>query len=543
MPVTYSVNLGSQFEAERKYGILPVIQNLPDNTSKLISPRDVRDAFLTVWASSPIKQTTTINGNEYIGIDSGNPGDRDIKQKIYLGKRNYGGIDIITDDLLRKSEDVDIFIYNTKSDSVSQNQTKMSFLAGTNSTIYANAPYIASEVNSNDTLDFILRNPQINGGSIDIYSDNGNVSINGIKFPKVSDNVNATNGKILRYVGNYPNGYLEWSNSDVAISSLGSAGKVTNIYGGTVSLNGYELEFVNPDLTSIEVGGIPSAFSFSSTSFNGGKWPLSEVIRRLLYPKIGPSISVETNNTITSSPYVELGATSSITFDWDITIFPRNEDDYVSDYIVTKTVGGVTTTTTNYGLSFSGLPGSNFNGSITNMIAASYSSPTFSYYSFEATDVWTPNRYTYANWPSGFSYSGTASIEHVYPVYYGFTSSNITNATTFNNVVKSLDKYVGPYPGASGSISLDYSGTGYFYFIHQRDEFVTPISVVTDPNGFIIHDSNILSNSFFSQNSRNSGFLVSGGKTTNGLLSNWKVWVSGLTSSYESVGNKFTIKF
>jgi hypothetical protein len=62
MPATYSVNIGSQFESERKPDIVTVLKNLPDNTSKQISPRDVRDAFLTTWASSPIKQTRTTAG-------------------------------------------------------------------------------------------------------------------------------------------------------------------------------------------------------------------------------------------------------------------------------------------------------------------------------------------------------------------------------------------------------------------------------------------------------------------------------------------------
>ena len=85
MSATYSVNIGTQFETTRK-DMLSVLKDLPDNTHKLISPRDVRDAFLSTWANSPFKQTKTISGIEYIGLDSGNPADRDIKEKIFLGK-------------------------------------------------------------------------------------------------------------------------------------------------------------------------------------------------------------------------------------------------------------------------------------------------------------------------------------------------------------------------------------------------------------------------------------------------------------------------
>jgi|694.fasta_scaffold29185_6 hypothetical protein len=545
MPATFSVNIGSQFETERKFGILPVIQNLPDNTSKLITPRDVRDAFLTVWASSPIKQTTNSSGTEYIGIDSGNPADRDIKQKIFLGKRSFGSQEIITADLLNKSDNVDIFIYNTKTDSASQSITRMAFLAGTESSLYTNAPYIGSEYNSvSNSLDFVVRNPQLNGG-INLFSDTGYVSINGIKFPKVTDNTTgASNGKILRYVGNYPNGYLKWDSSNVAISQLGAVDKVTKIFGGTVSLNGYELEFVNPDMTSSAVGGVPAGFSFSSTSFNNGKWPLSEVIRKILYPKVGPSIVVNVDNQSTGLPYVELASTASISMNYIMTIYPRNEKEYVSDYVISTQVGSsAAVKSSNYGMSFSGVPGTTFNGSVSNLLAASYSSPTYSNYVFSAADIWTPNQITHTSWPLFFSYSATASIQHVYPVYYGFTNSNIVDATSFNNAVKSLNKYVGPYPGMSASLSIEYTGSGYFYFIHQSTTFDTPIYTIQDPNGFIIHDSSLLSQSFLSDDSKTSGLSITGAKTTKGLSTNWKVWKSKNVCEYSYTGKNFTIKF
>ncbi len=56
MPATYSVNIGTEYEASRLPDILSVLKNIPDNTHKLISPKDVRDAFLSTWANSPIKQ-------------------------------------------------------------------------------------------------------------------------------------------------------------------------------------------------------------------------------------------------------------------------------------------------------------------------------------------------------------------------------------------------------------------------------------------------------------------------------------------------------
>ena len=78
---------------------------------KLISPKDVRDAFLTAWATSAFKQTIGQGAVEYLGIDSGDPTNRDIKQKIFIGKRNYAGSDIMTNSLLNNTNN-DIYIYN-----------------------------------------------------------------------------------------------------------------------------------------------------------------------------------------------------------------------------------------------------------------------------------------------------------------------------------------------------------------------------------------------------------------------------------------------
>ena len=539
MPATYSVNIGSQFETERKPDIVTVLKNLPDNTSKQISPRDVRDAFLTTWASSPIKQTRTTAGIEYIGIDSGNPADRDIKQKILLGKRGYGNLDAMNSTLLNNSE-VDIFIYNTKSDSVSQNSTRMGFLAGTYSEVFTNVPYIGSQYNTSTSLiDMDIRNPQLNGGNINLYSANGYVTLNGIRFPRVSENSSATNGKILRYVGNFPNGYLRWDTSNVTISQLGNALKKTDIYGGTVSLNGYELEFVNPDMTSSTVGGIPLGFSFSKTSFGGNKWPLSEVIRKLLYPKVGPSISVTASNVAFSTPYVEVGTTASVNFNYNLTIYPRNQYEYISDYLIRRKTGSTVADTTYFGLSFSGIPGTKFTGSAA-LVAASFSTPTQTDFGIHLTDIWLPTRYTATAFPSGFSYSATASIYHVWPIYYGFTQSLVSNTPTFNSAVKTLNKAVMPYPGLSQSITVPYTGEGYFYIIYHNS-FSTPISKVYDSNGFLLHDSANVSTSFFSSATKNGGLSLSG-LTTNGQNTTWRVWISGLTCSLTGINN-FTFKF
>ena len=111
MSATYSINVGGPTEALRKQDINSVLLDLPDNTQKLISPKDVRDAFVTAWANSAFKQTVGQANIEYLGIDSGNPSNRDIKEKIFIGKRSYAGLDIMTNTLLNNGSS-DIYIYN-----------------------------------------------------------------------------------------------------------------------------------------------------------------------------------------------------------------------------------------------------------------------------------------------------------------------------------------------------------------------------------------------------------------------------------------------
>ena len=533
MPATFSINIGTQFESYRKPDILSVLKDIPDNTNKQITPRDIRDAFLSTWASSPFKQTQSSLGIEYIGIDSGNPSDRDIKQKILLGKRSFGNLDILSSALLSDTA-ADIFIYNTKLDSATQSNTTVAFLAGTNSALHTYAPYIQASSGTN-SIGFELRNPSIDRGPIAVYSSTGRVAINGILFPTVAENTaGAANGKILRYYGSFPNGYLKWDDSNVSSAELGAPGSVFNIYGGTVSLNGYELEFVNPALVPSAVGGVPSGFSFSSTSFNGNKWPIVEVLRKLLYPYTPPVLSLTATNRTTGTKYAEVGTSPIVDLKWNLAIYPRTSSEYVNDYVLAYTYSG-TTTQVKSGLSFSGLPGKTFSGTASNTPAISPipSSPTRLTYIFSVTDVpgitassYIPPAYF------GFTHSATASIEYVYPIYYGFTSSAITNSTTFTSTIPSLSKHIAPHPGASSSVYLSYTGEGYMYFIyHSSFAAISSPSSIKDPNGFNLFDKGTPIYSSF-------GSSAMPGLTFSGYV----VWRTTAQCAYAGDG-KFEFKF
>ena len=523
MPATYSINVGTQLEAYRKPDIISVLKDIPDNTHKLISPKDIRDAFLSTWANSPFKQTKNTSGIEYIGLDSGNPSDRDIKQKIFLGKRSYANLDIMTDNLLRNNT-ADIYIYNTKPDASNQNSTKIAILAGTESSLHENAPYIESKVeNGENHLEF--RNPSLNPGPINLYSSFGRVAINGILFPTVSEtNGNAGNGKVLKYSGSYPNGYLKWAPITFDETNIGATGLPTNIYGSPVKLNGYSLEFVDDSIVPSQIGGVPSGFSFSSNSYDSPitatqqNWPLSEVLRKVLYPYVAPTLSLSVTDKITGSTYGEAGQSMTASLNYLLTIYPRTSDEYVSNYYILTQENygntiGTTQATTYHGLSFSGLPGKTFSASIDFNISDPGNSAggeykfTMAYSNVPGTVI---GGYPLSSsYNSGWSYSTSAVIKFVKPTYYGFsgTSSSASFKSDINYLSGGLPTYVIDYLDPlqanlekqispfdiDSSYSLSVSGTGRLSFLYPRNNGIGGIMdesnllTIKDPNGFVLY--------------------------------------------------------
>lgn len=526
MPATYSINVGSQLEAYRKVDILSVLKDIPDNTSKQISPKDIRDAFLSTWANSTFKQTTNLAGIEYIGIDSGNPSDRDIKQKIFLGKRSYANLDIMNSTLL-SNERADIYIYNTKPDSyLTQSSTKIAILAGTDSSLHQTAPYIESRVENNKNH-LELRNPSLNNGPINLYSSTGRVSINGILFPTISENsANAGNDKILKYSGTYPNGYLKWSPITFDETNVGELGSPTNIYGSPVLLNGHSMEFVDDSLVPSAVGGIPSGFSFSENSYYSPitatyqNWPLSEVLREILYPYISPEIDLSLININTGTTYAVAGTTTDIIITYNFTLYSRTADEYISNqYLLSQPIvnglGGATSGTSYYGLSFSGLPGTTFSGTMSFTVTDPGGISGGKYkYTMAVSDV--PGTLV-AGYPTfGWSHSSSTEINFIKPIYYGFTSSDISivpgsiptlptwETNALNPLKSSIENRVKPYPGIDNTMSLNIKGDGYLYFVYPRMDGIgnildeSSLYSIKDPNGFTLYQKgNPTSSSFF----------------------------------------------
>ena len=65
MAYTFSEYPATTYYAENKTALQDVLQLLPDNTSKEITPRDVRDAVLSAWESNVFKYSS-VSGTEYI---------------------------------------------------------------------------------------------------------------------------------------------------------------------------------------------------------------------------------------------------------------------------------------------------------------------------------------------------------------------------------------------------------------------------------------------------------------------------------------------
>jgi hypothetical protein len=478
MPATFSINSGQLTESTRKPNVISVLNDIQDNTQKLISPRDVRDAFLSTWANSPFKVTTpnSLANYEYIGLDSSNPGNRDIKQKIFLGKRSFGNLDIMSNFLL--SSDTDIFLFNTKPDTTTQSSTKIAILSGTDSSLYPFAPYIESLTDTSETkVDLNVINPSQKGG-INLFSQTGRVSINDIVFPTVAETFgSASDGRILRYRGTYPSGYLKWEEPTITLNIIGTPGYATNIYGSTVSLNGYPLEFIDSDYVPTTIGGVFMGSSFSNNSFYNGtgyqNWPLTEVLKELLYPYTPPVLQLSIVNNVTGTIYAEVGKTASSVITFRVTTYQRNTSEKIFNFQVVPQTSYI-------GLSLSGVPGTYYGATIS--VATFSATPSTKTWNLNVSDTTLTT----------FSYSATASLEFVYPIWYGFTSSLITNST-ISNIVPTLSKLIAPYPGPSNSYSLPFNGEGYLYFIHHKDSNwsgngVSSLQEIKDPNEFIIHN-------------------------------------------------------
>ena len=472
---TYSINTGTSIQT-MTYDIIgataidlsPVLDILKDNTDKEINPKDLRDAVLTSFSNSAFKQTLASQSNiSYIGVDTLNPDpvSKDVKSKVFFGKRSFSGTysysytnDIMTSALL--SSDVDIFLFNTKKDTVSNNRTRISILSGTNSSLYTNSPYLQSQVVTNgtySTLSLDIINPTFNGGTatvINFNSNYGTVSFNNVSFPKpqssyglVSGLTAAGDGRVLKW----NNGVLGWD--DIVLpdtSYIGVTGSAINIYGTPVNVNGYPLEFTDSRQCTVAIGDIQLGETFDSVS-------IVEMLRRMVYDYLPPTCSLSILPPY-SSGYVEVGSAPLIKLAYTITKRTLPTQTSIFSYMIPSSYAPIT----NDGQV-------SVSGTVSGVVITPITSATTSF-------TLTVSDGTQSN-------SASTTVAGIYPYFYGFSS--LTTMTTAG--LASLTKIVEP----KGNKNVDVFGSGNFYFIY--DSNYPALSVIYNEFGNTISSSSFSS--------------------------------------------------
>jgi len=449
--MTFSINIGTSTEAAN-YNIMgatgidltSILDILPDNTDKEINPKDIRDAVLTSWSGSAFNQTVASQSNiSYIGIDNGNTifTDKDIKSKIYFGKRNFGTSSIMTSALL--NSETDIFFYNTKKDTVSNSRTRIAILSGTASYQYTTAPYIQSQlvtVGTNSTLSLDIVNPTLFGGSSSVFnitSSNGTsststVSLNEIPFPRPQESLGldigltaAGDGRVL----SWDNGKLIWSDLTFEANNyIGVTGSTINIYGTPVNVNGYAFEFTDSRPCPANFGDIQIGETFSSVA-------IVEMLRRMVYDYLSPLCSIEVLPPY-SSGYVEVGSSPLIKLGYTITKRTLPTQTTILSYMIPGSYPAITT------------PGyTTVSGSASGVIISPVTSTTASF-SITVDD-------------GNQSNVASVNVVGVYPYFYGFSS--LSTITTVG--LSSLTKIIEP----KNDKTLDIIGSGNLYFIYDSD--------------------------------------------------------------------------
>lgn len=420
---TYSANTPPPFQADKLEDLNSVLQALPDNTSKLISPKDVRDATFTLWENT-IYKITNSGGTEYIGIDQDF-----INKKVYFGKKKVAGAFVMNNSLL--ATDTDYFFYNTKPATSTNYDLKIGFLAGTGSNIVSgnlSAPYIYTRVTANKDLDFEIVNPSYyvsgtsnQGGNIVIESQNGHVILNGVRWPTSASNNSSQVDYVLKYkwISGVP--YAVWEEAATSsITSLISSGPV-QISGNPVLINNYPITFTDLEPTPVDFGGIPAGSTFSNEA-------LVEMIRRMLYPYIKPRLTTSLNNYL-----IEFNDNANITtqdMNWEL--------------IKNSTYSVSTSTNPPYGTPTT-LPSvpSNLNGLSTGSIRLQINTGALSAFYFAGSTVsWLQDTFTLSvvdTYPNYATSSNT--VQYVIPWFYGTS----TIAATQNGIGNTINSILSTY--------------------------------------------------------------------------------------------------
>jgi len=461
---TYSISVGTTQESSSKSLITDVLSLLPDNTSKEITPRDVRDAIFSAWESSVMRYTSD-GATDYIGIDRNTVKDT----KIFLGKKEISGTTVLSGLL---GSDTDIFLYNTKSDSALTQNFKMSLLAGSNTGLFSTAPYISSEFvsGSPNYLSLGLVNPGTYG-TINIESgSSASISINNLIFPSTSyvdDIVNlvvtpqASDGSTLLLATRAGGNVELLTPAALAGGTIGATGSPTNIYGTPVTVNGQPLEYTNAIPTVTQTGGVAIGTTFTDV-------PLVDVLTAILYPYIPPAATIIITTSLGVNRTLERNHSSNTSIAYTYTLTKATYNITSTSLQVLRNGTLIVNDSSLSTLSGSGLITNTYTNT-RNITAAEVSSVSNG-----------PCVMTFSIVPTDGTSSGTAStrIEFVYPYFYGFSATNVTDGAGFNGINSSLSKKL----DIGGSQSVAMNGTGYMYFAYPA--YHGNLTTIKDGNDF-----------------------------------------------------------
>lgn len=488
---TYNIGL-PPVDATKLEDLQSVLNGLPDNTSKLISPKRVRDAVYTLWETISLKQTTIPSSLvSYTGIDQDT-----LINKIFLGKKKVSGSYVMNDSLL--NSDVDIFLFNTKNEPTSNHNTKIAILAGTGSNYSSGnviTPYLESSViNTVDgnyinltigNSSFITQGTMSYGGDINIKSDHGNLNFNGIVWPSYLDtytNPSSKNDFVLKY--KYIGGqvYATWENmASQSVTSIISSGTVS-ISGNPVILNGLDINFTESTPIPTSIGGIGVGETFSNVH-------ITTMVRRILYPYIKPTIS-----TYMSPLLIESGGYTPGSVRLYYTINRTSPTASITSLsVIGPYPGGLIS------------PGSVVVGLTTSSVPVTLFSATTAYtYNLPGTQSYSSNTWTMSMVDSaGTVATSSSSMKVVIPWYYGtstFSCTTTTGSGNINNILGTQSTYssskLTPFL-SEPVISATYSNNklltmttfglgpynqGYLYFGYPSD-FPDLINII-DQNGY-----------------------------------------------------------
>jgi hypothetical protein len=482
---TYSIFPNTTQEANSFNNISDVLTVIPDNTQKLINPRDVRDAIFSNWENTVIRYTSNTSGTQYIGIAR-----EDIKDKLFFGKKSLSGSNILSNTVLSAQPDVDIFFYNTKSDSATSQNLRIGFIAGSSQSLHTNVPYLEVVQVSGGTpsLGLNLTHNQPFGGDFNFEAGQyGRIGLNSLVVPSVAEIASMVSSPSASIVGDLfvvrsSSGYLEFRTGGSVTSTLGSPGSPTNIFGSVVNVNGYPLEFTDSTPTVQNFGGVPQGSTFSNV-------PLVEMIRQLLYPYLGPQVTLTITNPIQERNHILVSpAGTNVPFDYTLT---KRTADLTSTTIQIRNSAGVVLT------SYSGpvLTGSGF-------ISQSYTdSFTFSGAQISA-NLNGSFTFSVSTTDGTQSVTATTSLNFVYPYFYGFSATTSNTQNIINGLTKLID--------LQDDQTVSLAGTGYLYYAYPAN-YLT-LAKIYDGNGFLLWQSGTTSTSWtYSTNTISSPSGIWGG--------------------------------